>query len=188
MKIEAVKLQNWDREGQGTYLYVLSGELNIVSVFDDTRYDRSDVDVISPAMRLHIAKKLKEIGFAQRSGNVFENKTTDERCLIPKLRALGTSPFHIADCTPKRTQDYYVLTPTQTACQIIRKYDVETAVEHIKALIKHQPLNIYRLSDYLESSEHNTDFLQAIGHLKYVQRETLDSPLKRVRPLSLTRH
>ena len=86
--------------------------------------------------------------------------------------------------TPRRAQNYYLLTPTQTAAQFVLHYPVETAVEHIKTLVARQPVNLLRLSDYLEQRRDHQDVLSAIGHLKYVQRMAVESePLRRRRAL-----
>ena len=96
----------------------------------------------------------------------------------PKFHALGSSPFDITRYTHKRDQDYYILTPTQTACLIIDAYDFDQALESISALIEEQPINIFKLMDYLENTEKHQSFLKAITTLRdrqktAVQKETL---------------
>ena len=184
-------LRSWSSKDRGDYLYITECAPNIISIFDELNYDRSDADMVSPAMRMHIVKKLGNIGFKQKTGNILENKQYDIRCIIPKSHALGASPFHITDYTKKREQDFFVLTPTQSACQFIQHFPVETAIEHIHRLIKTQPINLKRLTDYLEMDSESTyaSFLEAIGHLKYLQRTEMESgSFKKLKPLSLTRH
>lgn len=165
-------------------MQIADAALHLISVFDDLKYDRSDADMMSPAMRQHAVRKLAPLGFRQVSGNVLENREADTRVLIPKSHALGASPFDITRYTPKRTQDYYLLTPTQTACQVIDSYATKDAVERIKTLICKHPINLYRLMDYLEKKDTHQDFLGAVGHLRYVQREAITSePLQRRRAL-----
>ncbi len=83
-----------------------------------------------------------------------------------------------------RPQDFALLTPTQTAAHIISSHPLEKAVERIKALIQKHPINILRLSDYLEHSARHKAFESAFGHLKYVQREAINKePLKTRRAL-----
>lgn len=163
----------------GPYLQVADWDLGVLSVFDELRYDRADGDYLSPAMRDHTVKKLGPIGFRQTSGTVIESRAHDVRVLIPKFHALGASPFDATRYTAKRGQDFYLLTPTQTACRIIDTYDTEEAVERIKTLIAKQPINLLRIADYLESKSTHQQFEQAIGHLKFVQRQAIQSePLK----------
>ncbi|MEM6638252.1 MAG: hypothetical protein AAF667_20480 [Pseudomonadota bacterium] len=166
------------------YLSVADRRLRVLSVFDDLRYDRADADMMSPAMRQHAIGKLSPLGFRQTSGTVLENPEADVRFLIPKFHALGASPFDITRYTPKRDRDYYVLTPTQTACRFIDSYRTQEAVDRIKTLVAKHPINLYRLMDYLERKPAHQDFLGAIGHLKLVQREAIEAePLRRRRAL-----
>lgn len=168
----------------GHYMTLADDRLRLFSVFDDLHYDRADADMLSPAMRNHAIERLKKIGFKQVSGNVLEDKVADRRCLMPKSHALGASPFDITRYTPRRAQDFYILTPTQTACQFIDTYDHETAVERIVNLIRVQPINLIRLMDYLEHTPAHREFLQAITFLKRMQKEAVTSePLKRRRAL-----
>ena len=109
----------------GHYMTLADERLQLFSVFDDLYYDRADADMLSPAMRKHAIEKLKKIGFKQISGNVLEDRGADRRCLMPKSHALGASPFDITRYTPRRAQDFYILTPTQTACQFIDHYPHE---------------------------------------------------------------
>ena len=57
----------------GPYLIVMNNPKNIISIFDELRYDRADADLVSPAMRRHVVEKLKTLGFKQKSGNIIEN-------------------------------------------------------------------------------------------------------------------
>lgn len=168
----------------GPYMHLADTALRLFSVFDDLRYDRSDADILTPGMRRHGIEKLARLGFRQTSGTVLQHREADVRCLIPKFHALGASPFDIARYTRRREHDYYLLTPTQTACQIIDHYALENAIERLRALIARQPINLLRLMDYLERKPTHEAFRGAIGHLKYVQREAVESePLRRRRAL-----
>lgn len=169
---------------QDPYLKIVDMELGLISVFDELRYDRADADFLSPAMRTHAVRKMAPLGFVQSSGTVIENRADDVRVIMPKFHTQGTSPFDAVRYTPKRPQDFYLLTPTQTACQLIDAFETEEAVERIKALIATQPLNILRILDFLEDKPAHKRFEGAVGHLKYVQREAIQSePLKRRRGL-----
>lgn len=168
----------------GHYMMLADTRLNIFAVFDDLTYDRSDVDMLSPNMRRHAVKTLSPLGFKQTSGRVLQNKAEDVLCYIPKFHALGSSPFDITRHTPKRERDYYLLTPTQTACQFVDGYALDEAVAKIEALVKVQPVNLHKLDDYLEHKPSHRDFSRALGHLVAVQKEAVSSePLQRRRPL-----
>lgn len=166
------------------YLQLVDEALGLISVFDDLKYDRSDAEMLSPPMRRHAIDKLSPLGFRQVSGNVLENRDAGVRVLMPKSHALGASPFDIARYTSKRAEDFYLLTPTQTACQIVDHYPLAQAVERIKELIAKHPVNLVKMEDYLEGSAPHRAFMAAIGHLKFVQREAITSePLMRRRAL-----
>ena len=168
----------------GHYMTLADARLRLFSIFDDLQYDRADADMLSPAMRNHAIGKLKKIGFRQVSGTVLEDPSADRRCLMPKSHALGASPFDITRYTPRRAQDFYILTPTQTACQFIDHYDHEEAVERIVHLMRIQPINLIRLMDYLEHTPSHREFLGAIKFLKKTQQEAVTSePLRRRRAL-----
>jgi len=168
----------------GPYLHVADRDLRLLSVFDDLKYDRADADMLSPGMRMFLARTLKPLGFNQKSGNVFVEPASGVRCLLPKSHALGASPFDILLYTERQPIDYFVLTPTQVACQFIEAYDLEEAVERTKDLIRQHPINILKLVDYLEHKPQHEAFQAAIGHLRYVQREAIETKdLRRLRPL-----
>ncbi|MEY8843303.1 hypothetical protein AB9K41_30075, partial [Cribrihabitans sp. XS_ASV171] len=159
----------------GPYLYLADPELRLLSVFDDLRYDRADADMLSGPMRRHAVAQLAPLGFRQTSGTVLEQAGTGTRAIMPKWHALGASPFDIARYTPRRAGDWYILTPTQTACQIIDAYPTREAVERIKELVTRQPVNLLKIADHLERKPAHEAFHAAIGHLKFVQREAVES-------------
>lgn len=159
----------------GPYMLLADAELNIFSIFDDLKYDRSDADMMSPPMRRHAVQTLDRLGFRQTSGSVMHHKPRDLFCYIPKPQVLGASPFDVTRYTPKRDQDYYVLTPTQTACRLIDTYPCELAVEKIVSLIWKQPINLYRLLDYLEKKPAHEAIRPALGFFKSEQRKAVQS-------------
>ncbi|MEM9332603.1 MAG: hypothetical protein AAGA53_14840 [Pseudomonadota bacterium] len=167
------------------YLMIADTKLRIISVFDDLRYDRADMDMLSGPMRRRALAKLAPLGFVQRSGSVIENRDEDIRIHMPKFRALGASPFDSLRDTDQRPQDYALLTPTQAAAQIISIHPLETTVELLLALVVKHPINLLRLSDFLEPCERHQAFKDAVGHLLYVQRQAISKePLKTRRALN----
>ncbi len=168
------------------YMYLADEKLRLISIFDDLSYDRSDLDILSPSMRNHAISKLIPLGFKQISGNILEHSVSGDRCLIPKFHALGSSPFHITQYNPKNENDFYILTPTQSACQIIDRYSHEIAFEKVEALIKKQPINIRKISDHLEQKKKSTHklFSPAIRELLNIQRKAIKAePLRSKRAL-----
>ena len=170
----------------GPHMCLADEKLRLISIFDDLSYDRSDLDILSPSMRNHAVSKLIPLGFNQISGTILEHPASGDRCLIPKFHALGSSPFHITLYTPKNENDFYILTPTQTACQIIDRYSHKIAFEKIEALIKKQPINVRKISDHLERKKNSTHrlFFPAMGKLLTIQREAVKTePLSGKRAL-----
>ncbi len=166
------------------YLAVVDAAHQILSVFDDLRFDRSDADIMAGPMRTHIALRLAPFGFRQVSGHVIENTAQDIRMIIPKFRALGESPFDATSYAPRRPQDFFILTPTQAACKLIDTYPLEEAQDRILALLRKHPINIYRILDFMDRSDRHMAFRPVLGHLKFVQRNAIRSePLCRRRAL-----
>ncbi|WP_068109118.1 hypothetical protein [Tropicimonas marinistellae] len=177
----ATRLAQLDRD---PYLSVADPDLRLISVFDDLTYDRADLDMLTGPMRRHAVAKLAQLGFRQVSGSVIDNRADDVRVLIPKIHALGASPFDAARYLVRRPQDYVLLTPTQVACQMIDTYPCEEAVDRIKVLIGKHPINLFKIMDHLEPKEAHRTFRDAIGHLKFVQRKAIEAePLRRRRAL-----
>ncbi len=168
----------------GPYFCLADTRLKVFSVFDDLRFDRSDADILSSAMRRHAIGRLLKLGFRQTSGTVLVNDSASCRCLIPKPQILGASPFDITRHTPRHEQDYYLLTPTQTATQLIDGYELDEAVERIRVLVERQPINLYRIVDHLERTPVHTAFRQAIPYLDEIQKIAVASePLRNRRAL-----
>ncbi|MEL6641158.1 MAG: hypothetical protein AAFP98_07575 [Pseudomonadota bacterium] len=166
------------------YLRVADPALRLISVFDDLKYDRADLDMMSGPMRNRALSVLQPLGVRQESGAMFVCRAADVRLYLPKFRALGASPFDATRDTTRRAQDYYILTPTQTACQLIDNYPIDDAVEKIKTLIAEQPVNLLRILDFLDKSDRHQTAKGAIGHLMYVQRLAIQTePLCRRRAL-----
>ncbi|MEL7231264.1 MAG: hypothetical protein AAGJ85_01975 [Pseudomonadota bacterium] len=166
------------------YLFLADRNLRLISVFDDTSYDRADADMLSPPMRQYLAKVLAKNGFKQSSGTVFLNKALGVKCIVPKAHALGASPFDVTRFTPRGEKDFYALTPTQTACFFIDNYGLQDAVDRVADLIQRQPINILKISDYLDRSPAHRDFMSAIEQLREIQKEAVaDDKLRFMRAL-----
>lgn len=166
------------------YLRLADPAQRLISVFDDLRYDRADADMLSVGMRRRAAETLRTLGFRQVSGTVLEHGAANVRCLLPKFHALGASPFDAARYTPRRAEDYYLLTPTQSACMILDAHPLDDAVVRIEALIETQPINLYRMLDFLERKPAHEDFRKAFRRLERRQAEAVASePLRRRRAL-----
>ena len=170
--------------GKDPYVCVADEALRLISVFDDLRYDRADMDLLSRPMRQRVITWLAPLGVRQVSGNVLEHADLNIRLLMPKFRALGASPFDATHDTPRGSHDYFILTPTQTAAFLATHHQTDVAVSAIETLIAQQPVNLLRLADYLEATAQHQAFADAIGHLRWIQRQAIESePLNRRRAL-----
>jgi len=166
------------------YLQIADVDMGLISVFDDLKYDRADADILSVAMRNHALRKLAPLGFKQTSGTVIHNAAADVKVIMPKFHALGASPFDVARYTPRRDQDFYLLTPTQTTCMFIDNFGREEAAARIEELIAKHPVNLMKLVDYLERKDTHRAFKDEVGYLLHVQRKAVASePLMRRRAL-----
>ncbi len=166
------------------YLHVADAQHRIISVFDDLRFDRADMDMLTGPMRAYAVAKLAPFGVEQVRGHVLEQRDLNIRMHLSRFRALGASPFDAARETTRRDQDYYILTPTQTACYFIDAYAFHDAIDQIAGLVVKHPVNLLRISDFWTLESRNKEILPAIGHLKLIQRKAVESdPLCRRRAL-----
>ncbi|MEN9061721.1 hypothetical protein [Ponticoccus litoralis] len=109
------------------YLCLADRGLRLVSVFDDLRYDRADMDMLNGPMRRRLVAALAPLGVRQGRGSRLDCPVTGLRLHMPKFRALGASPFDALRDTVRAPTDYAVLTPTQAACAIIDAHSTDAA-------------------------------------------------------------
>ena len=69
------RIQDFQQKGMllDQYITNINIDLKILSIFDDIRYDRADLDVITGPMREHAIRKLRNFGFIQINGSILEN-------------------------------------------------------------------------------------------------------------------
>ncbi len=151
-------------------------ELNVLSVFDDIKYDRSDIDILSPAMRHYAAKFLKNQGFRQKSGQCFISRDCEEKLWMPKPSVLGASPFDITRYIKRDVSDAIILTPTQTAAFLFDRLELKDAVSEIAVLIEQQPINLLKLRDHIPRYGDRERYTQAFPYLRFCQRKAIERP------------
>ena len=157
----------------GPYFALADPHLRIFSIFDDLAYDRADADMLSPPMRRHAIEQLKSVGFVQTSGSVLRHRTREVFCRIPKPQTLGAAPFDVLRYETRRAQDFVILTPTQTACQIIDGYPPEEALARLVALVRIQPINIDRIFDFMDRKAAHRENVAMLGAVKSEQRKAV---------------
>ena len=156
------------------YIFVCQS-LNIISIFDATNYDRSDIDLMTPNMRNYIKMKLTQLGFKQISGNLFKNKNNHITCEFTKPNILMASPFKDLQKNNK-SQHCYILTPTQTACQMLLQLETDQAMQQIIALIQLQPVNLYKIKDFCYNEQRLSSLVKLIPELSAQQNQAIKQP------------
>lgn len=75
--------------------YLVDSPLNLLSVFDHTRYDRSDLDLLSVPQRQYVERKLKKFGYKFKTGRVLTSKLQTIVFRIPKQSIISANPFDV---------------------------------------------------------------------------------------------
>jgi len=137
-----------DELGQDkNFVYITSPD-NILSVFDHTNYDRSDLEILSVPQRKYTEKKLKKFGYKFKTGRVLISNEYTQKFRIPKQSIISSNPYDILRYEKRDDQDIFILTPTQAACYIITHYESVQLMQKLKALIEKQPVNLKKIYDH----------------------------------------
>ena len=113
-------------------ILVFGKPFNLVSIYDDRVYDRSDADFMNTSMRSYFKERLTELQYDWLSGNVLGSPLYTTTFIFPKNGILGASPFDITRFEKRREDDYFVLTPTQVAAYLIKFKCGEGILENLK--------------------------------------------------------
>ena len=143
----------------------------ILSVYDYAFYDRSDIDMLGPAQRDYVARKLASKGYKWTSGRMLENQDSDYRVVFPRGSIQGASPADIMRFETRGENDIFVLTPTQTACYLLALEDKAEAYQKLEYLIGQQPINLEKMKDHLKHSPEYYFFCQIYPYLKQTEKE-----------------
>lgn len=147
----------------------------VLSIFDHTVYDRSDIDLLSEAQRKYLINKLKKFGFKQQSGRAFHSTEHTYKFKIPKQSIIAASPVQIVKNEKRKKDEILVLTPTQMACYIILKFDDEKVLIYLKKLIKEQPVNLKKIKDHLRIEKQNDLYLSFFNELITYQSDCIEN-------------
>ena len=157
-------------------ILVFGKPFNIISIYDDRLYDRSDADLMNPSMRNYFKESLKKLKYDWLSGNVLGSETFSTTFIFPKNGILGASPFDITRYEKRGLDDYFVLTPTQVAGYLIQIQSGNDLIENLRKLISKHPINLEKLKDHLSSDECLvTKFNSLYFDLKNFQSEMITS-------------
>jgi len=150
--------------------------IRVISVFDDVKYDRSDIDLLGPGMRKHVTQFLKGLGCKAKSGKCIVHRDSEIKYWLPKPSLLAASPFDITRYQPRDANDIYVLTPTQTAAYFFQTIDFDLAILAIGDMIETQPVNILKLLDTLNSPQERTYYAPVLRYLLDCQKQIVKQP------------
>ena len=154
-------------------ILVFGKPFNLVSIYDDRVYDRSDADFMNTSMRSYFKERLTELQYDWLSGNVLGSPLYTTTFIFPKNGILGASPFDITRFEKRCEDDYFVLTPTQVAAYLIKFKCGEGILENLKKLISYHPINLEKLKDHLSSDK----TLEPIFNSIYVQLKNYQSTI-----------
>lgn len=147
--------------------------LSAISIFVDEHYENYDYDLIGPRERLRIARVLREHGFRQRNGRVFEGPLG--RLEFPRpTRSLASDPAHELERVINRNAGAAFATPTQVVLITWRRegsHLSESRFHELLALLREQPANLDKVRDWLRRTGSEADFRQRRPQLARAQEE-----------------
>ena len=148
-KIDNIEFEKIENEN----ILAFGKPFNLVSIYDDRLYDRSDADFMNPSMRNYFKDRLKKLKYDWLSGNVLGSRIFSTKFIFPRNGILGASPFDITRYEKRGSEDYFVLTPTQVAGYLIQTQIGKDLIDNLKKLISKHPINLEKLRDHLSSDK-----------------------------------
>lgn len=149
--------------------------LNMLSIFDDTHYDRSDIDILNSAQRDFLFKKLKDFNYSWKSGRVLHSSSCPVIFTFPKISVLGASPLDALKYEKSSDKNIVVVTPTQFCAQCIKELDEFRGLSVIKELIEKHPVNLLKLRDHLSYTEFHEKYQRMLPELIAHQKNAISS-------------
>ncbi len=149
--------------------------LHIVSIFDDTHYDRSDIDILNSAQREFLLKQLKKYDYSWKSGRVLHSSSCAVLFTFPKMSVLGASPLDALKYEKSSDKNIVVLTPTQFCAHCIKNLDEDKGLVVIKELIEKHPVNLLKLRDHLSYTDLHEKYQRMLPELMSHQKEAVSS-------------
>ena len=133
-------------------IMVFGRPFNLISIYDDRVYDRSDADIMNTSMRNYLKDHLSKLKYDWVSGNVLSSPLYRTNFIFPKNKILGASPFDAILFEKRDEDDFFVLTPTQVASFLIKTKSGNELLEYLEKLISKHPINLDKMKDHFNSS------------------------------------
>jgi hypothetical protein len=147
--------------------------LGAISISVDERYENFDYDMIGPRARSRIARTLKEHGFRQISGRVFEGP--QGRIEFPHpTRSLATDPAAELEHVIDRGASTALATPTQILLATWRREGPDLSIarqSELLELVREQPANLDKVRDWLRRTDCWASFRRLQPQLSAAQEE-----------------
>jgi hypothetical protein len=166
-----VKVASW--LNQGRVSAAPCEWLSAISIFVDEHYENNDYDLIGPAARHRISELLRQHGFRQLNGRVFEG--SPGRIEFPRpTRSLASDPAEELEVVVDRRAGAVFATPTQILLASWRREGPQLSSERqsdLVSLVREQPANLDKVRDWLRRSECEAGFRRLEARLAAAQKE-----------------
>ncbi len=145
--------------------------LSSISIFVDEQYENYDYDILGPRARQTVASVLREHGFRQVRGRVFEGESG--RIEFPRpTRTLASDPASELEEILDRGAEAAFATPTQILLTTWRREGPELSMsrrDDLLRLVREQPANLDKIRDWLRRTECANDFARFRPELEEAQ-------------------
>jgi len=154
---------------------------NIITVFDDIHYSGNDYEMLSPPQRNHVLEKLKAHDHKQVTGKTLKGLSTNRIVRFAPTASQGVSPLHEFE-KHYNCEEFFVTTPGTYFLFLFRKlFEDQSSTElndEIENLIQTHPVNLDQLYFFSEKDEFHLLLKGKLSHLKKLQKEAVEGPLK----------
>lgn len=125
--------------------------IQVISIYDHYRYDRSDHDGLSAPQRDYLLNKCKKFGLKQMTGRTYLLEELDLKLVFPKQSILGASPFDSFKYEKYDEKTVFVLTPTQSSCYFLTLDAKEESLKYLELLLSKQSINFKKIKDHVRT-------------------------------------
>lgn len=165
---------------QDKYMYA-NGQDNLITVYDDNVFDRSDFDVLNGPQRQYLVHQLVDQGHRQISGKKLQNIEHGFELEFCQSPSLGVSPMvQLERCyTPNKM---WMVTPTTFALFLFSK-NASDCVARVEDLIQTCPVNFKKMIDVSRHDAYHHAIMKASKHLQAFQKDVIAQKFARQKPI-----